>query len=177
METIVSTITNESPSATLVLEAARENVPERNPTITRIFMKIEALDFTELGAKLMLHDPEGYGWSEEQTRAAEQAYKLFLKLHALHPEHRNSPSIPVDLFWHAHILDTRRYAIDCQEIFGHFLHHFPYFGLRGDRDQLQSAFKETNELYQKEFGACPALELAIAGHPMDCCDPCTTENL
>jgi hypothetical protein len=138
--------------------------------------KIEALDFTELKAKLMLHEPEGYNWSEDQANSAERAYKLFLMLHVLYPNHRNSPNIPVDLFWYAHILDTRRYATDCQEIFGHFMHHFPYLGLRGDKEKLDVAFKETNKLYRKEFGTDSAIELAVAGHAVSCSDPCSTDE-
>lgn len=29
----------------------------------------------------------------------------------------------LDEFWHAHILDTRKYWRDCQKLFGAFLHH------------------------------------------------------
>ena len=56
--------------------------------------------------------------------------------------------------WHYHILDTEKYAEDCRDIFGYFVHHFPYFGMRGDEDaqHLQAAFVETQELYVKEFG-------------------------
>lgn len=148
----------------------------RSPAVNQMFRKIESLDFTELKAKLMLPGPEGYGWTKEQADSAELWYKRFLMLHLLHPKHPNSPSVPVDMFWHAHILDTRRYAKDCQDIFGHFVHHFPYFGLRDDKAELQTAFGETNLLYQKEFGANAMLGLIGAGHAADCCDPCSTDE-
>jgi hypothetical protein len=152
-------------------------LPKRSdPSLIRSIQKINDLDFGELKAKLMLPEPEGYGWTQEQVDSAETWYKRFLILHALYPEHRNTPSIPVDVFWHAHILDTRRYAANCQEIFGHFVHHFPYLGLRGDRDQLLKVFKETNELYRKEFNTDATLELLGAGHAADCCDPCSTDE-
>ena len=53
-----------------------------------------------------------------------------------------------------HILDTRKYAADCEATFGHFLHHFPYLGLRGadDMKALASAFDAMQQLYLKEFG-------------------------
>jgi len=64
------------------------------------------------------------------------------------------PSKEVDAFWHAHILDTMKYAEDCEEIFGYFLHHFPYLGLRGGEDaaRQEQADQETQRLYQQEFG-------------------------
>ncbi len=31
----------------------------------------------------------------------------------------------IDLFWHEHILDTKKYKQDCEMVFGRFLHHVP----------------------------------------------------
>ena len=31
----------------------------------------------------------------------------------------------VDEFWHQHILDTRKYRDDCENIFGHYMDHTP----------------------------------------------------
>ncbi|HSW20197.1 MAG TPA: hypothetical protein VLJ86_23450, partial [Ramlibacter sp.] len=60
----------------------------------------------------------------------------------------------IDRFWHMHILDTRKYAADCEASFGHFVHHFPYLGLRGEEDAqaLQAAFLQMQALYVQEFG-------------------------
>src|SRR5581483_9524182 len=60
----------------------------------------------------------------------------------------------IDTFWHGHILDTMKYAEDCQNVFGFFLHHFPYFGLRGEEDatKLAEAGKTMHRLYEREFG-------------------------
>ena len=44
------------------------------------------------------------------------------------------PTQEVDEFWHTHILDTKKYAEDCEKFLGRFLHHFPYLGLRGIED-------------------------------------------
>lgn len=84
----------------------------------------------------------------------ERRYRKFLFLNHKHPESTVVPSKDVDKFWHYHILDTRKYADDCQKIFGYFLHHFPYFGMRGDEDayQLQDAFRQTNDMFYREFG-------------------------
>ena len=47
-----------------------------------------------------------------------------------------------------HILDTRKYAADCEAAFGHFVHHFPYLGLRGEEDTkaLEAAFVNMQQL-------------------------------
>ncbi|XWK89093.1 MAG: hypothetical protein U7127_03215 [Phormidium sp.] len=52
-----------------------------------------------------------------------------------------------------HILDTDKYAADCQMLFGEFIHHFPYYGLRGkgDRQNWQQDFARTKLLFQKHF--------------------------
>ncbi len=64
------------------------------------------------------------------------------------------PTSMVDKFWHFHILDTKKYAEDCERVFGYFLHHFPYFGMRGEEDakNLKRCFTETEEIFKKEFG-------------------------
>jgi hypothetical protein len=63
----------------------------------------------------------------------------------------------VDEFWHQHILDTRAYRADCEAIFGRFLEHFPYFGLRGaqDAEDLTNAYAATLEAYEDAFGSPP----------------------
>jgi hypothetical protein len=60
----------------------------------------------------------------------------------------------VDTFWHYHILDTRKYAADCQAVFGQFLHHFPYSGLRGNEDAAahEAACERMRVLYEETFG-------------------------
>lgn len=38
-------------------------------------------------------------------------------------------------------------------LFGRFIHHFPYFGIRneGDRQQLNAAFSQTQALFKQHF--------------------------
>ena len=71
------------------------------------------------------------------------------------------PSKLVDKFWHLHILDTEKYIEDCRHCFGSILHHFPYFGMRGDQDaaNLQSAYGKTFVLYQQAFGMAATADL------------------
>lgn len=114
---------------------------------------IAALDLTPIKFKSTRQE-DGYGWTPEYADRIEVAYKRYLTLHAKYPELMLAPDQDVDRFWHLHILDTRKYAADCETVFGYFLHHFPYFGLRGEEDAkaLQSAFEMTQSLYASEFG-------------------------
>jgi hypothetical protein len=79
---------------------------------------------------------------------------MFLGLVYLYPNVPIVPNREIDQVWHQHILDTSKYDEDCQMLFGRVLHHFPYFGIRnaGDRQDLNAAFGETQELFQKHFG-------------------------
>lgn len=95
--------------------------------------------------------------SEEEWDLAEQEYRRFLTLKQLHPAMSLVPSKLVDKIWHAHILDTRAYRKDCQELFGRFMDHYPYFGIYGDEDKamLNQAFQETVSIYERRFGPYP----------------------
>src|ERR1700730_2351601 len=96
-----------------------------------IFMDdITSLDFSMV--KLKLQDTEeGPGWSKEDCNRAEEEYKKFLALKRAYPERDIVPNKMVDQFWHQHILDTVKYAEDCETVFGYFVHHYPYFGMNG----------------------------------------------
>src|SRR3989475_3918868 len=99
-------------------------------------------------------DPEeGQGWSREYVNQMAIEYKRFLTLSVKYSEETIAPSKDVDKFWHGHILDTMKYAEDCQNVFGYFLHHFPYFGMRGEEDaaNLAEAGRTTQRLYEEEF--------------------------
>ena len=115
--------------------------------------KIEALNLDPIKIKLMDTD-EGRGWSREQCDAVEKWYKRFLILNITYPQRSIVPTKEIDEFWHFHILDTEKYAEDCQNTFGHFLHHFPYFGMRGEADkkELEESFAKTKDLFLSEFG-------------------------
>jgi hypothetical protein len=124
------------------------------PAVEQVIAGIQALDLDPIKLKLM-NPEEGHGWSREYADSMEVAYKRFLTLSVTHPEETLAPAKDVDRFWHGHILDTLKYAEDCEKVFGYFLHHFPYFGMRGDEDaaNLAAAAERTRELYQQEFGS------------------------
>ncbi len=116
--------------------------------------QIQALDLEAIKFKLVF-DSHGAPWSVEKVTQIELLYKRFLVLVGKHPDKHIVPfSEDVDAFWHCHILDTGKYAHDCMNIFGRFIHHFPYLGLRGEEDLqfAQKSFAETCSLYEQEFG-------------------------
>lgn len=138
---------------------------------------IQNLDFGMVKLKLQ-DEEEGEGWSAEECDSAESEYKQFLILKREYPEKDIVPHGVIDKFWHQHILDTVKYAEDCQNIFGSFLHHFPYFGMSGKKDaqNLVDAFEETKILYKKHFGEdyigfakrCKAPKCRTQCKPMKC---------
>ncbi len=85
---------------------------------------------------------------------AERVYRQFLTLRQRNPSAVLVPSAMVDLVWHYHILDTRKYIEDCNRLFGSYLHHDPYFGLKGDEDRKanQDGWEQTKALWLREFG-------------------------
>jgi hypothetical protein len=137
--------------------------------VEEIIAAIQALDLDPIKFKLMDRE-EGHGWSREYVDRMETEYKRFLMLLAAHPDQTLAPSKDVDRFWHGHILDTLKYAEDCDRVFGCFLHHFPYFGMRGAEDaaNLAKAAEITEGLYLRQFGEgsereAPAAEIQASG--------------
>jgi hypothetical protein len=69
--------------------------------------------------------------NEGKAKALESEYRDFLVLLAENDGKTISPwSDDLDLFWHEHILDTRRYVQDCKWMFGHFIQHDPHIEKR-----------------------------------------------
>lgn len=121
---------------------------------TNEFAVFETLDLAPIKMKLM-HVESGEGWSALRTDAVEAEYRRFLYLMKKYPDAGASPSVDVDTFWHYHILDTMKYALDCELVFGYFLHHYPYVGIGADAGDPVRAGERMREIYEAEFGAAP----------------------
>jgi hypothetical protein len=117
------------------------------------FAPIAALDLDPIIVKLM-HQESGEGWSREYADAVAFEYRRFLYLVKKFPNEQAAPLFDVDVFWHYHILDTMKYAVDCEAVFGYFLHHFPYVGLRGEEDLKahHRVGERMRELYERTYG-------------------------
>lgn len=133
-------------------EAAQAMI-ESDTALRDALDRVNQLDFTMLKRKLI----EEHSWTSEFCEDVDSLYRKFLALNARYPDQKICPTGPIDTFWHAHILDTRAYARDCEVVFGAYLHHFPYFGMRGPDDEaaLQEAFRESVELFIIHFGIDP----------------------
>lgn len=135
------------------------------------------LDLTNLRSKLV-HPDEPNTVTLAQLDQMEQEYQRFLALKLAYPEAEIVPCKIVDELWHRHILDTAAYRADCEAIFGHFVDHFPYFGIRSatDAQDLRDAYAETIALYRDAFGEPPpetwisreATRCRTACKPMKC---------
>lgn len=125
---------------------------EPNADIDAALEKIGQIDLSKINKKLHYDDPDY--WNYERLAEAEVAYRRFLALNLLYPGEILAVNRILDNYWHNHILDTRKYAEDCDQIFGFFLHHYPYFGLPGEEDEGQNipAFAVTQRIWEEAFG-------------------------
>ena len=126
----------------LINEQSQEN-------IDAALARVSSIDFSKINAKLESH----YGVSRDQVEMMSDIYRKWLTLHMCYPDVELTPNEILDEYWHAHILDTRAYASDCEKLFGSYLHHYPYFGLEGDADARDAGFELTNALFKKHFGS------------------------
>src|SRR5258706_932215 len=131
------------------------NVLTIRPT-ERVLAAIQALDVESVKVRMM--DPErGEGWTQERADAAAVTYKNFLSMLVKHPEDAEeiAMSEDTDEFWHTHILQTRKYADDCEAVFGGFLHHSPHLEdiTPAYLEEKNASVEKTRRLYEKEFGA------------------------
>ena len=141
--------------------------------IREIQKKVESID---LGSILytLTKRPDWTLWNIDKAKAVEILYRHFLTLVVAYPDKNIVPTQDIDTFWHTHILDTEKYMDDCEKSFGYYIHHFPYFGLRGKEDEQMAAdsFSETSELFKKHFGV-PLLEESdrCSSHCRSACGP------
>lgn len=101
---------------------------------------IAELDLEPIAFKACMDE----GWDIEKVDRITLRYRRFLQAIRNEPDTSLAPSRDVDLFWHHHILDTRKYIEDCRRLFGEYIHHFPYSGIRGDKDA-----QEQDERFQR----------------------------
>ena len=153
----------------------------RPAALLEVDRRIDALDLEPVVYKLMHPDPREDRLSLDQADRAVELYRCFLKLCALFPATPIVPTRVIDQVWHAHMLDTAKYRTDCQVVFGRFLDHFPYAGLRGEADRLAwlEDFARTRTLFRDFFGVEIGGEAAASvcrshGDGTDCCVGCVT---
>lgn len=136
-------------------------------TVSLAMEKVNVLDFSPINQKLRTVD-ESF-WTNENLQIAEDLYKKFLVLRLLDKDAILVPTETIDEYWHQHILDTRKYQADCNQLFGDMLHHDPYFGIKDEVDKQMNlqAFENTKKLWQETFGES-LLGLPNPCRPSDC---------
>ncbi len=128
------------------------------PTVAEAEASLDRnLDLSNVKMKLA-NSEEGPGFDAGYIALMEGEYRKFLALQLMYPDEDIVPCKIVDEMWHRHILDTAAYRDDCDSIFGSFLDHFPYFGMRGEDDAqaLTDAYADTLDRYRDAFGEPPA---------------------
>lgn len=112
---------------------------------------IDGLDFSMIKEKLCKSEEQcGHGWEQQRADEAIAWYRKFLKLAVLTDAYI-VPTKDIDQVWHTAILFTRKYAEDCQKVYGRFLHHQPTIGQGDNHEDVE----ETINLFIKHFGESP----------------------
>ncbi len=121
-----------------------------NNEITKAKEDINNLDLSMIANTMVIK----LGWLKSEVDEACALYRNFLFLIYKYPDQKIVPSEDIDEVWHNHILDTRKYKVDCEKIFGRYLDHYPYFGMDGitTLEDLSVAFAETQKVHIQEFG-------------------------
>ncbi len=84
------------------------------------------------------------GWPLARVDVVELQYRAFLQIiRDAEPGFSAAPTGAIDTFWHHHILDTEKYFRDCDQLFGRYLHHFPYSGIFDGEDAENQADRRT----------------------------------
>jgi hypothetical protein len=114
--------------------------------------KVDAIDLAPIN-KVLQHENPTF-WTDARLAATEADYRRLLVLNVLYPSDTLVVNKILDDYWHQHILDTRKYAEDCEAVFGYMLHHYPYFGINGsdDRRRQREGFAMTQQLWEETFG-------------------------
>lgn len=130
-----------------------EAIPQKIADLDEVRNYIDAIDFNMLKEKTVSDGEAGLGWTMAHLDFVERQYKRWLYLRRTYSGEVLPPGDEIDEFWHLHILDTRAYIRDTAAIFGHYLHHYPYFGLRGadDEQRLLQAYENTRRRYREEY--------------------------
>ena len=141
--------------------------------------RVDALDLEPVVYTLTHPEPGEPCLTLARADADVALYRCFLKLCVLYPGTAIVPTRQLDHVWHTHMLDTAKYRSDCDRMFGRFMDHFPYAGLRGedDRRAWREAFARTRRLFRENFGVDIGSQAAASaccnhGDGSDCCVGC-----
>ena len=133
---------------------------------------VEVLDFERLKWKVVNESKE---MTNELAEIAEREYKRFLTISLLYPDVGLSPTLLMDIMWHAHILDTVNYMTDCKSLFGKYMHHNPNFGPHSTpevKTQIRDSTETTMKLYNQLFNE----DAVVSSDEHGRCDRCSSPD-
>ncbi len=109
---------------------------------------IEKEDLGEVAEKLK---QENSDWSDQDLSEGLENLRRYYALSILDPLNFHAVPVPLDPFWHTHLLFSRDYIAFCNKVFGQFIHHQPLLYT----DQRNVRFVE--ELYGYTIGLQPQI--------------------
>lgn len=120
------------------------------PSLEQARDYINQIDFSGIIQKMVCEQ----GWLQSDAKTVCQMYRNFLYLNKKYGKAEQlPPSQDIDEFWHNHILDTKNYRRDCENIFGQYFDHNPFISATDTHStqSLQTAFQNMLKLYAQEF--------------------------
>jgi hypothetical protein len=98
-------------------------------------------------------------WSLDFCNRVRTEYLRFLALSFWHRDDELMPSQIIDLLWHVHLRDNRKYQLDCQSALGfqllHLVAHPPDTPESQQDPGRQRIWRDTLALYKTHFGGVP----------------------
>lgn len=106
---------------------------------------IRRINLTQIMEKVKAEN----NWSDDEANKHLANYRKFLWLLGMRISPTPIPNKEIERFWHAHILDTQKYAHDCNKVFNRIIHHKPTY-----RTKKTSAkrVRSTIKLFKEHFG-------------------------
>ena len=94
------------------------------------------------------------GWEPSRANLAERRYRRFFYLLSADLGLRGVPTPEIDEFWHQHILNTRKYSLDCKNLRGSYLHHLPASGddNADEHNMMEAAYIDMWVAFESLFG-------------------------
>jgi len=132
-----------------------------SPLKIKFLMFVQQFDLTPIKYKLVKEQ----NWTLDRAELVEAQYKAFLFLLGNKEGRFFIPTLDIDEMWHTHILDTRKYMDDCATLFGEYIHHYPYFGMKDGEEEIKARklFAETCETLLSDF------DIKVKGLKFACC--------
>lgn len=128
-----------------------QDVPE---SLAEKLNLIENFDYSKVAKKVRQELPSV---TDKYLEEGIENLKRYYTVRLLDPENNHGVSVPVDVFWHTHVLFTRDYFDFCDKVFGRYIHHTPID--RDDREafeKVREIYKHTVETHHKLFKAVDA---------------------